>query len=332
MCWIMLKALSGKFNLRAKYTDQVTMAERQQLTRYAWLSIVTAAFTITLKAIAYGLTGSVGLLSDALESGVNLATAVFALLILTIAARPPDEEHAYGHSKAEYFAGGVEGGLIIAAALIIAVTAVPRLIEPQPLEQLGIGLVVSVVAAAANGLTAFILLRAGRHYRSLTLTADGRHLLTDVWTTGGVLLGLVVVSLTGWLRLDALIALAVAAQITYTGFGLLREAVNGLMDAALPEEEVAQVTAVLDGFRERGIQYHALRTRRSGVHRFASVHIQVPGNWSVQRGHTLLEEIEGALHGRLSPITIVTHLEPLEDPISWEDIPLNRQFSREDRD
>jgi cation diffusion facilitator family transporter len=303
------------------------MEERQKLTRFAWLSIVTAVFTIILKATAYWLTGSVGLLSDALESGVNLATAVFALLILTIAARPPDEEHAYGHSKAEYFAGGVEGGLIMAAALIIAVTAVPRLLHPQPLEQLGLGLVVSVIAAAANGLTAFILLRAGRHYRSLTLTADGRHLLTDVWTTGGVLLGLAVVAVTGWLRLDALIALAVAAQITYTGFGLLREAVNGLMDVALPEEEVAEVTAVLDSFRARGIQYHALRTRRSGALRFVSVHIQVPGDWSVQKGHTLLEEIECELHGRLAPITIITHLEPLEDPVSWEDIPLNREFS-----
>ncbi|MBX3059043.1 MAG: cation transporter [Anaerolineae bacterium] len=302
------------------------MEERHKLTRFAWLSIVTAVFTIFLKVTAYLLTGSVGLLSDALESGVNLVTAIFALLILTIAARPPDEEHAYGHSKAEYFAGGVEGGLIMAAALIIAVTAVPRLINPQPLEQLGLGLAVSVVAAAANGLTAFILLRAGRQYRSLTLTADGRHLLTDVWTTGGVLLGLAVVALTGWLRLDAIIALAVAAQITYTGFGLLREAVNGLMDVALPDEEVAVVTAVLDSFRERGIQYHALRTRRSGAQRFASVHIQVPGDWSVQKGHTLLEEIECALHGRLAPITIVTHLEPLEDPVSWEDIPLNREF------
>lgn len=302
------------------------MQDRQKLTRYAWLSIATAVFTIILKATAYWLTGSVGLLSDALESGVNLATAVFALLILTIAARPPDEEHAYGHSKAEYFAGGVEGGLIMAAALIIAVTAVPRLIHPQPLEQLGLGLVVSVVAAAANGLTAFILLRAGRHYRSLTLTADGRHLLTDVWTTGGVLLGLAVVAFTGWLRLDALIALAVAAQITYTGFGLLREAVNGLMDVTLPEEEVAEITAVLDSFVGRGILYHALRTRQSGAQRFVSVHIQVPGEWSVQQGHTLLEEIEGALHGRLAPITIITHLEPLEDPVSWEDIPLNREF------
>ncbi|MBE7531803.1 MAG: cation transporter [Chloroflexi bacterium] len=302
------------------------MGKREKLTRFAWLSIVTAVFTIFLKATAYWLTGSVGLLSDALESGVNLATAVFALLILTIAARPPDEEHAYGHSKAEYFAGGVEGGLIMAAALIIAVTAVPRLIHPQPLEQLGLGLVVSVVAAAANGLTAFILLRAGRQYRSLTLTADGRHLLTDVWTTGGVLLGLAVVYLTGWLRLDALIALAVAAQITYTGFGLLREAVNGLMDVALPDEEVAVVTAVLDSFVERGIQYHALRTRRSGAQRFASVHIQVPGDWSVQQGHALMEEIEGALYGRLAPITIITHLEPLEDPVSWKDIPLNREF------
>lgn len=302
------------------------MKERERLTRFAWLSIATAVFTIALKASAYWLTGSVGLLSDALESGVNLATAVFALIILTVAARPPDEEHAYGHSKAEYFAGGLEGGLIVGAAIIIAATAVPRLIHPQPLEQLGLGLVVSVVAAVANGLTAFILLRAGRQYRSLTLVADGRHLLTDVWTTGGVLIGLMVVGFTGWLRLDAIIALLVAAQISYTGIGLMREAVNGLMDPALPEDEVALVTAVLDSYAHEGVQYHALRTRQSGAQRFVSVHIQVPGEWSVQEGHALLEEIECALHGRLAPISVITHLEPLEDPASWEDIPLNREF------
>ncbi len=300
----------------------------RRLTRFAWLSIAMALFTIGLKAVAYFLTGSVGLLSDALESGVNLVTAVFALVILTIAARPPDEDHAYGHSKAEYLSGGLEGALIMAAALLIGVTAVRRLFYPQPLNQLDVGLGVSLVAAVGNGVTAAILLRAGRHYRSLTLTANGRHLMTDVWTTGGVLAGLVVVALTDWFWLDAVIALLVAGQITYTGIGLLREAVNGLMDAALPDEEVAQVTAVLESFQTDGVMYHALRTRRSGVQRFVSVHVQAPGDWTIQEGHVLLENIERELSCRLSPISVMTHLEPIEDPASWEDIPLNREFAR----
>lgn len=300
----------------------------RRLTRFAWLSIATALFTIGLKAAAYFFTGSVGLLSDALESGVNLVTAVFALVILTIAARPPDEDHTYGHSKAEYLSGGLEGTLIMAAALLIGVTAVRRLFYPQPLDQLGIGLGVSLAAAVGNGATAAILLRAGRHYRSLTLMANGRHLMTDVWTTGGVLAGLAVVALTGWFWLDAVIALLVAGQITFTGIGLLREAVNGLMDAALPDEEVAQVTAVLESFQTNGVMYHALRTRRSGVQRFVSVHVQAPGDWTIQEGHVLLENIERELSRRLSPISVMTHLEPVEDPASWEDIPLNREFAR----
>jgi cation diffusion facilitator family transporter len=303
------------------------MAQRKRLTRFAWLSILTAVFTITLKAAAYFLTGSVGLLSDALESGVNLFTAVFALVILTIAARPPDHDHAYGHSKAEYLSGGLEGGMILLAALLIAVTAVQRLFSPQPLEQLGLGLVVSLVAAVGNGITGAILLRAGRDYRSVTLSANGRHLLTDVWTTGGVLAGLAVVAFTGWLWLDALIGLLVAGQISRTAFGLIREAVDGLMDRSLPDEEVAQATAVLDRYREEGVTYHALRSRRAGAQRFITVHVQVPGDWSVQQGHALLEEIERELSHSLSPISVMTHLEPVEDPTSWEDIPLNREFA-----
>lgn len=299
--------------------------ERQKLTRYAWLSIGTAVFTIALKATAYLLTGSVGLLSDALESGVNLVAAVLALLMLTVAAQPPDEEHAHGHAKAEYFSGGAEGMMILLAAGTIAISAVQRLFNPQPLEQLGIGLVVSIVAALCNLVTALILSQAGKKYNSITLTADAHHLLTDVWTSAGVLLGLGLVSLTGWLILDPLIALAVAGQIVYAGVKLVRQSVLGLMDTSLPPDELAKVVQVLDSYRHRSIQYHALRTRQSGALRFVSVHIQVPGAWTVQQGHMLLEAIERDLRQALSPVSIITHLEPVEDPVSWQDIPLNRE-------
>lgn len=299
----------------------------KHLTRFAWLSIVTAVFTIGLKVAAYHFTGSVGLLSDALESGVNLFTAVFALITLTIAARPPDDDHAYGHSKAEYFSSGVEGGLILLAAVLISLTAVQRLIHPVPLDMLGVGLLVSFVAALSNGITGAVLLRAGKQYRSVTLTANGRHLLTDVWTTLGVLVGLTAVALTGWVWLDAVIAILVAVHIAWAGILILKEAVNGLMDSSLPEAEIAQVRNVLNRYQSEFVQYHALRTRRSGTQRFVTVHIQVPGHWSVQQGHTLLERIEFDLCQNLSPISVITHLEPVEDPVSWADISLNREFA-----
>ncbi|MCA9973171.1 MAG: cation transporter [Anaerolineales bacterium] len=295
------------------------------LRRFAWLSIATAVLTIGLKFTAYYLTGSVGLLSDALESGVNLAAAVVALIVLTVVLQPPDEEHAYGHLKAEYFSGGVEGVLIVIAAGTIAVSAVQRLLNPQPLEQVGVGLAVSVAAAVLNGVVARVLLRAGRRYASITLVADARHLLTDVWTSAGVVVGVAAVWLTGWVWLDPLIALVVAAQIVISGVRLVNESVMGLMDTALPAEELAQVTAVLDAYSQRaGVQYHALRTRQAGPQRFVSVHVQVPGEWSVQRGHDLLEEMERDLRARLNPISILIHLEPIEDPTSWEDVPLVR--------
>lgn len=304
------------------------MHDRYQLTRFAWLSIVTAVLTIGLKAVAYWLTGSVGLLSDAMESGVNLVTAVFALIILTIAAQPPDEEHEYGHSKAEYFAGGIEGGLILVAALAIGYTAVQRLLAPQPLEQVGIGLLVSLLAAVGNGLTALVLLRVGRQHNSLTLTANARHLLTDVWTSGGVIVGVLAVGLTGWHWLDPLLALLVALHIVRTGVGLVKTAVNGLMDTALPAKEVTEVRAILDSYASDEVQYHALRTRQSGAHRFVSVHVQVPGDWSVLRGHTLLEAVERDLRQALSPVSVFTHLEPVDDPVSWEDIDLHREVKK----
>ena len=301
------------------------MYERRHLTRYAWLSIATAVLTIGLKAAAYFLTGSVGLLSDALESGVNLAAAILALVTLTVAAQPPDEEHAYGHDKAEYFSGGAEGTLILFAAVTIAASAIQRLFNPQPLEQVGLGLAISVVAALCNLVVARILLQAGRQYNSVTLTADAHHLLADVWTSVGVVLGVGVVALTGWTILDPLIAVAVAGQIVYWGFQLVRQAVQGLMDTALPATEMEKIVAVLERYRARGVTYHALRSRQSGARRFVSVHIQVPGAWSVQRGHGVLEEIERELRQALSPISVFTHLEPIEDPTSWRDISLLRQ-------
>jgi cation diffusion facilitator family transporter len=300
------------------------MNERHRLTRYAWLSILAALFTIGLKALAFWLTGSVGLLSDALESGVNLIAAVVALVVLTVAAQPPDEEHAYGHAKAEYFSSGVEGTLILIAAAVTAISAVSRLIDPQPLETVGLGLAISVMAAGLNLVVARILLRAGRQYRSIALEADARHLYTDVWTSAGVVAGVAAVALTGWLRLDPIIALVVAANIVVSGVRLLRNSVLGFMDTALPTEELEVVVGILDKYARDGVQYHALRTRQSGAQRFMSVHIQTPGAWTVQDGHSLLEDIERDVRKALPPISVITHLEPIEDPRSWDDIPINR--------
>ena len=302
------------------------MEDRKNLTRFAWLSIGTAVLTISLKAVAYLLTGSVGLLSDALESGVNLVAAIMALVALTIAAQPPDDQHAYGHAKAEYFSSGAEGTMILFAAVMIAATAVPRLLAPQPLEKVGLGLVVSVTAGLLNLGTALILVRAGKTHNSITLTADAHHLLSDVWTSVGVVVGVGAVALTGWEILDPIIALVVAAQILYSGVKLVRKSMSGLMDTALPAEELAAVTAVLDTYcQEKQIEYHALRTRQSASQRFLSVHVQVPGDWTVQQGHTLVEELERDLRQALRPLSILTHLEPIEDPASWEDIALNRE-------
>jgi cation diffusion facilitator family transporter len=300
------------------------MNDRGHLKRYAWLSITAALLTIALKASAFIITGSVGLLADALESGVNLIAAVFALIVLGIAAQPPDEEHTYGHSKAEYFASGAEGTLIFLAAITIALAATSRLLNPEPLEQLGLGLAVSVVAALLNLAVARILLRAGRQYRSITLEANAKHLMTDVWTTGGVLLGIGAVALTGWQILDPLIAIVVAGQILIAGIRLVHASASGLMDIALPADELQQIIAVLDRYAVDGVRYHALRTRLAGAQRFMSVHIQVPGAWSVQDGHSLLEDIDRDVRELLSPISVFTHLEPLEDPRSWDDIEINR--------
>ncbi len=300
------------------------MESRSRLTRYAWLSVFTAIAIIVLKVAAYRLTGSIGFLSDALESGANIVAAIFTLIALIVAARPPDREHAYGHSKVEYISTGIEGGLILIAALVIAVQAVQRLLAPQPLEQVGYGVAVSAVAAVVNLVVARVLLRAGRQHRSAALTADAHHLLTDVWTSLGVIVGVVLVGLTGWLWLDPVIGLVVALQILWTALKLLHVAFDGLLDAGLPEEEIDQVNEILERYAADGVTFHALRTRQAGAQRFISVHIQVPGQWSVQQGHELLEQIEYELRQALSPATVFTHLEPAEDPASWHDATLYR--------
>jgi len=300
------------------------MEARGGLVRYAWLSIATAIGIIILKGIAYLLTGSVGFLSDALESGANIIAAIITLIALLIAARPPDQDHAYGHSKAEYLSSGAEGFLIMVAAVFIAVQAIIRLRNPEPLAQVGLGVLVSGLAAVANLVVARILLNAGRQHRSAALVADAQHLMTDVWTSTGVIAGVALVGLTGWLWLDPVIALIVAIQIAFTGFKLLRNSVNGLLDTVLPEDEVSRVRAILAHYAEEGVAYHALRTRQAGAQRFVSVHIQVPGSWSVQMGHELLEKIEYEIRQELSPVNVITHLEPVEDPVSWKDATLNR--------
>jgi cation diffusion facilitator family transporter len=291
---------------------------------YAALSIAAAVVTIVLKFGAYRLTGSVGLLSDAAESLVNLVAALVAFWALSVAARPPDEEHAFGHTKAEYFASGLEGTMILGAAVVIGVAGVQRLLAPQPLEQVWLGIGISVAAAAINGAVALVLLSAGRRLRSITLKADAHHLLTDVWTSGGVVVGVALVQATGWLRLDPIVALAVAASIVWSGWRLIRETGLGLMDTALPAEDCRAIAEALAPYQKTGVVIHAIATRAAGARRFVSMHVLVPGAWTVQQGHDLCEKIEASVCGALSQSTVFTHLEPREDPASWNDRSLDR--------
>jgi cation diffusion facilitator family transporter len=299
--------------------------KRASLLHYAWLSIAAALFTIALKSAAYLLTGSVGLLSDALEALVNLAGAIMALTMLAVAARPADDDHRYGHGKAEYFSSFFEGALILLAAGGIVFAAVERLIAPRPLEQLGLGLTVSVAASVANLAVALIILRAGRRHHSITLESNAKHLLTDVWTSAGVIAGVGAVAFTGWQWLDPVVALVVAANIVVTGARIVRESVRGLMDSALPADEERDLRQALDRHMTDGVQYHALRTRRAGARRFVSVHVLVPGAWTVHHGHRLLESIEADVRAVLPNVTVFTHLESLDDPASFDDQSLDRK-------
>lgn len=291
------------------------------LTKFAWLSIATGFAVFGMKIGAYLFTGSVGLLSDALESIVNIVAAIVALIALRASMKPADAKHHFGRGKAEYFSAQVEGFMILLAAVVIIGTAIERLMNPRNLEALGWGLAISTVASLLNGVVAMVLLRAGRANRSPVLVADGKHLMTDVWTSVGVVVGVAAVQLTGWLRLDALVALAVGLNIIITGVNLLRESTSGLMDKALSDEDHLAIVGVLQKFETDTVKFHALQTREAGQHRFVSMHILVPGAWDIQRGHDLSEEIEKAIGALLPNSTINTHVEPIEDERSWADQP-----------
>lgn len=291
---------------------------------YIYLSIAAALVTMGLKFGAYQLTSSVGLFADVAESSVNLIAALAAFWALTVAAQPPDRDHSFGHSKAEYFSSGLEGLLILVAAISISMTAIPRLLNPQPISKLELGLGLSVLASVVNGGVAWVLLRAGRRLRSITLRADAQHLLTDVWTSVGVVLGLVIVKVTGWLILDPIMALLVSLHIAWVAIKLLQETTAGFMDSALPETDQALIWATLTAYQTQGIHFHALRTRVAGARNFVSFHVLVPGDWTVQQGHALCEQLEQAIMRALPGTHVMTHLEPVEDPISWADIELDR--------
>ena len=268
---------------------------------------------------AWWATGSVGLLSDALESTVNIVAAVVALFVLRTAMKPADAMHHFGRGKAEYFSASIEGFMILLAALIIVYTAIERIITPRDLEQIGWGLTISTVAAVINGGAALVLLRAGKLHRSPVLVADGKHLMTDVWTSVGVIVGVGLVVVTGWNRLDGIVALAVGLNIIVTGINLLRTSTAGLMDKALSDEDHLKIVKVLTKYESDEVKFHELQTREAGRQRFVSMHVLVPGAWTIQKGHDLSENLEADIIAELPDTVITTHVEPLEDDRSWAD-------------
>lgn len=306
------------------FEGQQQTPRQRRLLRMIWLAIGAAVFTISLKTAAWLITGSVSLLSDAAESLVNLVAAIVALIILRWAAQPADEDHAYGHDKGDYLSAGAEGTMIIVAAGTIAIVAIGRLIHPEPLETVGVGLAITAVAAVVNLVVAQLLVRVGREESSLTVESDGRHLMTDVWTSIGVIGGVALVAVTGIDRLDPIIALIVATNIVITGMRLVRRSLSGLLDHALDPSEIAQIEIVLNRFRSEEISFHALRTRRAAHRAFISMHVLVPGEWSVQQGHDAVERIEQDLRALFDTVTVFTHLEPVEDPVSFKDTQLDR--------
>lgn len=287
--------------------------------KYVWISIAASIATIMLKGSAYYITGSVGLLSDALESFINLAAAVMALVMITIAMSPPDRDHPFGHSKAEYFSSVIEGTLILFAAVAIGVTAVEKILNPGELSDLGTGLIISASASVINLFTSIILLRAGKKYNSITLEADAHHLMTDVWTTAGVIAGLILVKLTGMSVLDPVIAIVVALNIIFTGIKLIRRSVSGLMDEALPDEDLKKVKSILDRYEEQCITYHSLYTRKAASKNFIFLHLLMPGNWHISRGHEITKKIENEIGNALPESDVFIHIEPLNDPDSFDD-------------
>lgn len=290
------------------------------LSRYGWLAVATAVVTIALKTGAWWITGSVGLLADAAESVVNLVAAIVALIALKVAAKPADRNHHFGHTKAEYFSAAVEGIMIFVAAASIIVFAIQRLVNAQPLESLGIGVVISLVAAAINGVVGMVLMRAGERFRSITLRADGKHLMTDVYTSVGVAIGIGLVALTGWEILDPIIGIAVGVNILFAGYGLIKESSAGLMDISLPKEDNNRLRAILDAHTSDEVAFHAMRTRESGTRQFMEMHMLVPGGWTVQRGHDAMEDLIEEIRAEYPDLWVTGHLEPIEDPRSYEDI------------
>jgi cation diffusion facilitator family transporter len=301
------------------------MRHAASLQRYAWLSIAAALATIALKTFAWRLTGSVGLLSDALESLINLAAALLALAMLRLAAAPPDEKHPYGRFKAEYVASGAEGALIVFAAISIVYSAVPRLADPQPIEAAWLGIALSAAATAINLGVGLALISAGRRRHSIALEADGHHLMTDVWTSVGVIAGVALVAATGWNLVDPLIAIAVAVHIVWTGAILMRRSFAGLLDAAIPVAERADVEKIFAEYRKRyGVEFHALLTRQAGARRFISFHLLVPDAWTVEHAHGLSEEIEERIRSLVPNAITLSHIEPISQPASYDDIKLER--------
>jgi cation diffusion facilitator family transporter len=302
--------------------------QKQSLKKFIYLSIAAAVATISLKLFAWHLTNSVGMLSDALESCVNLVAAVVALIMITIAEKPADKEHAFGHSKAEYFSSAIEGGLIILAAFSIIWSAVPRIIQPRPLENVGIGLLVAVGASVINLVVGLVLLKNGRKNNSITLEADGKHLMTDVYTSAGVLIGIGLVKISGWLVLDGIVAIGVALNILWAGYQLMHRSAMGLLDAGLTEADLSKIIKALESLKTQNLEYHSLLTRQAGQRKFIEFHVLVPGQWTVQEGHDTAEKIEKDIRDLFdAPVTVFTHLEPIEDPVSMHDIGIDRHDS-----
>ena len=295
------------------------------LQRYAWMSVAAALATIGLKTWAWQVTGSVGLLSDALESLINLAAALLALSMLRLAAAPPDAAHPYGRFKAEYFASGMEGALIVFAAIAIAYEAVPRLADPQPIQAPLLGIAISAVASGVNLACGLLLISAGKRLHSIALEADGHHLMSDVWTSGAIIAGVALVAGTGWHILDPLIAIGVAVHIVFTGFMLMRRSFAGLLDAAIPEAERAEIEKIFAEYRKRyGVEFHALLTRQAGARRFISFHLLVPDAWPVDRAHQLSEEVESRIGSLVPNAILLSHIEPISQPASYDDVKLER--------
>lgn len=291
------------------------MSEQKLLERFMWLSIAASAFVIALKIVAAVVTGSVGFFSDAVESLINLIAACVGLWAIKLAAKPADDNHNFGHARAEYLSAQVEGFLILVASVVIIIAAIGRIIEPQPLEQLGIGLAFSVVATVINAAVGFVLIRAGKKYRSTALDADGRHLITDLWTTVGVIVGMALVWLTGWEILDPIVALVVGANILFTGYSLLRGAILGLLSETLPEEEVATLKGFLaDYSAANGVEFTSVRTTSAGRQRYVDLVMQVPGAWTVDRSHDHADVVEEGIAAALGDAETVINVEPLGHP------------------